>query len=134
VFGIPTHICRYESQIEDMIAKGLPKDVPLADFMAALPAYMEGPGGKKEETAKAVSLLLEVSWPCARYPSAHMSARKSFASCTMLGPSTGVSKESLLATAWQSFTDSCHHPMQIIPIAHFGTSSLSLASPCFKIV
>jgi hypothetical protein len=43
-----------------MIARSLPKDLALADFMAAIPAYMEGPNGQKEETSKAVTLLLEV--------------------------------------------------------------------------
>jgi hypothetical protein len=43
-----------------MIARSLPKDLALADFMAAIPAYMEGPNGQKEETSKAVTMLLEV--------------------------------------------------------------------------
>ncbi|KAJ1492209.1 hypothetical protein T484DRAFT_1771709 [Baffinella frigidus] len=33
----------------------------MEDFMGALPAYFEGPGAQKEETARAVTMLLEIS-------------------------------------------------------------------------
>jgi len=56
---VPTH--RYEAHIEEMIAAGLPSDMAMPDFMEALPAYLEGPGGSKEETSSAVTLLLDVS-------------------------------------------------------------------------
>mmetsp|Transcript_39708 Transcript_39708/g.77719 ORF Transcript_39708/g.77719 Transcript_39708/m.77719 type:complete len:383 (+) Transcript_39708:89-1237(+) len=51
----------YEAQIEQMVESGLPKDIAMADFQEALPAYLEGPGGSKEETSATVALLLEVS-------------------------------------------------------------------------
>uniref|UniRef100_A0A6U2CB16 ADP-ribosylation factor-like protein 2-binding protein n=1 Tax=Hemiselmis andersenii TaxID=464988 RepID=A0A6U2CB16_HEMAN len=51
----------YEAQIEQMVEESLPKDIAKADFEEALGTYLEGPGGTREETAKTVTLLLEVS-------------------------------------------------------------------------
>lgn len=50
----------YEQGVEKMIADGLPDSVDMAEFMEALPAFLEGPGGKDEAIGKAVTTLLEV--------------------------------------------------------------------------
>jgi hypothetical protein len=45
---------KYEVGVEDILRKEMLKGFAMEDFMAALPAYLEGPGAQKEETSKAV--------------------------------------------------------------------------------
>mmetsp|Transcript_725 Transcript_725/g.1785 ORF Transcript_725/g.1785 Transcript_725/m.1785 type:complete len:386 (-) Transcript_725:207-1364(-) len=52
---------KYEEGVEEVLRKELLKGFAMEDFMGALPAYFEGPGAQKEETARAVTMLLEIS-------------------------------------------------------------------------
>jgi len=52
----------YEDGLEQQIVKGLDGGAAkLSAFMEALPPYLDGPMAKKEETARAVTMLMQMS-------------------------------------------------------------------------
>ena len=53
---------QYEDGLEQQIVKGLDGGAAkLSAFMEALPPYLDGPMAKKEETARAVTMLMQMS-------------------------------------------------------------------------